>query len=667
MFIFDLFAVEDSPVIGQGHGLASSSQVWSLDAALTDHGPPFPVRPGHASLRILGTTDLHGHVMAYDYLGDRPSHKVGLARTARLIDEARQEVPVSVLFDNGDFLNGTAMSDLHARQQINAPHPVIAAMNELGYDAVALGNHEFNYGLETLSQALEDAEFPIVCSNIHPVGVRSIWPEPDGHPLVRRQVIIERRLKTGEGLSFPIKIGVVGLLPPQIIHWDRRHLLGRVTTSGIRETAEIEARALRRRGADIVIALSHSGLSNKSYEPGDENASVAVAELQGIDAVLAGHTHRVFPAEDGVLVDGAHPVTGTIRGTPVVEAGFWGSHMAVIDLELRRTQFGWIVVAGRGEARPIARRDHNGNVHALVKSMPDVEASVASAHDRTLTEMRRPVGRTQKPLHSFFTLLGMDRALKVVADAEVKQVSRLLERQSGGALPLLCATAPAKSGGRGGPDFYTLVPEGPITLRGLSDLYIFPNTMTVLGVSGAVLRKWLEHSAGAFHQIHPHLEDQPLYDAEYPSFNFDVMDGLTYEIDLSQPARYDVDGRLRAPESRRVRHLRYAGRPVRDADRFALATNNYRATGGGSFPGVEEAEVLVETLMTNRDALAAYVEAEGTLDPEPDPVFTFTDLGGVSVIFETSPAARDYLQDMPMPGEDLGNTEEGFARFRLRL
>ncbi len=605
--------------------------------------------------------------MAYDYLGDRPSHRVGLARTARLIEDARRQVPVSVLFDNGDFLNGTAMSDLHARQKPEEPHPVIAAMNELGYDAVTLGNHEFNYGLETLTQALSTARFPLVSSNIHPVGVRPIWPEVNGHPLVRRNFIVERRLKTGEGLSFTIKIGIVGLLPPQIIQWDRRHLLGRVATSGIREAAQLEARTLRRTGADIVIALSHSGISDKPYETGDENASATIAALPEIDAVLAGHTHRIFPGPDTAQVTGADPITGLIHGTPLVEAGFWGSHLAVIDLELRRTQFGWIVVAARGDARPIAERDRAGDVRALVKSVPKIEASVAPAHEHTLTEMRRPVGETRKPLHSFFSLLGTDRALKIVADAEMKQVTRLLAGQQASSLPLLCATAPAKSGGRGGPDFYTLVPAGPINLRGLSDLYIFPNTMTVLGVSGAVLKNWLEHSAGAFHQIRPRLEDQPLYNQDYPSFNFDVIDGLTYQIDLSRPARYDVDGRLIAPESRRIRHLRYKGAPVRDSDRFALATNNYRATGGGGFPGVEEADVLVETLMTNREALARYVEASDYLDPDPTPVFTFTGLGGTSVLFETSPAARDYLEDMPIAGEDLGNTEDGFARFRLRL
>ncbi|MFQ6547608.1 bifunctional 2',3'-cyclic-nucleotide 2'-phosphodiesterase/3'-nucleotidase [Aestuariibius sp. 2305UL40-4] len=634
---------------------------------MTKPHAPFPIRPSHASLRLIATTDLHGHVLAYDYLWDQPSDQVGLARAAALVAGARAEATASILVDNGDFLNGTVMSDLVARGELEGPHPVIAAMNELGYDAVNLGNHEFNYGLEALITALEQADFPILSSNVYSTSLSGLWPQRNGGPLVQRSVILDRQLVTGEGLSFPIRIGLLGLLPPQITRWDRRHLLGRVGTTGILETARAEAAALKRRGADIVIALSHSGIEDRPYRPGDENASAAVAGLPDVDAVVAGHTHRRFPGPGFETVPGIEPETGTIHGTPVVEAGFWGSHVAVIDLELRHTQFGWIKVRGRGAARPIAERSSGHALHALVQSNPKVEAAVEDTHRHTLRRMRAPVGETAVPLHSYFTMLGMDAALKVVTDAQAWLVRSLLEGQPGGDLPLLSASAPGKSGGRGGPDFYTEVRAGPISHRSLSDLYLFPNTMTVLDVSGRMLLDWLEHCAGAFRQVAPGAQDVKLRNEGFPTFNFDIVDGLRYTIDLSQPARFGPAGELLHPEATRVVEVTYQGKPVEEDDRFALATNNYRATGGGGFPGIETAPVLVETLMTNREALAGYIAQAGVLKPRPDPVFRFAPLDGATVLFDSGPSARSYLGDLTLPAEDVGETDGGFARFRLTL
>ena len=371
---------------------------------------PFSARAqaGQAHLRIMETTDIHVHVYPYDYYGDRPVDTVGLARTASLIQSVRDESTNSILLDNGDFLQGNPMGDYIAYERGMAEgdsHPIINAMNSLGFDAMTLGNHEFNYGLSFLMNSLAGSNFPVVCANV----ATEMGASPtEDTTLVPPYVMLDRMLTDGAGESHPMRIGLIGFVPPQIMTWDRRHLEGNVMARDIVETARAYIPQMREEGAELIIALSHSGIGAADHEDGMENASVPLAAVDGIDAILTGHHHRVFPSSQYADTAGVDVEAGTIMGKPAVMAGFWGSHMGLIDLMLERDGNTWRIASHMSEARPISRREEDRSITALVESVPAVLASVEADHDATLAYVRRAVGQTDAPLHSYFALVADD-------------------------------------------------------------------------------------------------------------------------------------------------------------------------------------------------------------------------------------------------------------------
>lgn len=609
------------------------------------------------------------HVFPYDYYADKPVETVGLARTASLIANLRAEATNSLLLDNGDFLQGNPMGDYIAYERgmsDDTLHPMIAAMNAVGFDAATLGNHEFNYGLDFLMTALAGARFPVVSANV----IRQPGARPtDDLPLLPPYVILDRIVTDGQGQQHPLRVGVIGFVTPQILAWDRRHLEGRIHTRDIVETARAWVPELRKRGADLVIALSHSGIGAARHVNGMENASVPLATIDGIDAILTGHSHLVFPSAHYDGVAGVDAASGTIHGKPAVMAGSWGSRLGLIDLLLQRENGAWRVLDHRVDTRPIYDRDASSGAVALVDSQQNVLDAVAQDHSRTLSYIRRPVGRTSAPLHSYFALVADDPSVQLVLEAQRWHARQMLQGSDLSDLPLLSAAAPFKAGGRGGPDYYTEVPAGPIAIRNVADLYLYPNTLRVLRITGAQLRDWLERSAGLFHQITPGQRDQPLLHPEFPSYNFDVIDGIRYEIDPSQPSKYDrATGNLVAPNARRIVSLTCQGKPVRDDALFLIATNSYRAGGGGQFPGADGSTVVADSSETTRDVIVRYMVEQGTLRPATSPNWRFAALPGTSVLFDTSPSAAKYADTLAaLVLEPAGRTETGFARFRLHL
>lgn len=618
------------------------------------------VRPrAGARLRILATSDLHAHVFPYDYYADRPAETVGLARTASLVAEARREVPESLLFDNGDFLNGSPLADAEGARP-DRPHPMVAAMNALGYDAAALGNHEFDQGLDSLARALEGAAFPVTCANL---------TGPAGAPLpgIAPWLVLPRRIRDAAGRAHPLGVGVVGVLPPQVLRWDGRHLAGRACARDMVGAVRAALPALRRAGADIVVVLAHSGIGPAAPAPAMENAATAIAGLDGVDAVVAGHSHLTFPGPgwSGAAVDGA---AGTLRGKPAVMPGFWGSHLGVIDLDLDRDGAGWRVAGGKAALRAIAGFGAGWRPAPLVPSLPAVLNAAARDHADTLRRIRRPVGRTEVPLQSFFARVADTAAVQVVARAQRDHVAQAMRGTRHEGLPVLSAAAPFRAGGRGGPGFYTDIPAGELALRHLSELYPFPNLIRALLLTGAGVAEWLERSASAFRRIEPGRPDQPLVDEGFPSYDVDSILGVTYRIDLSQPARYDAAGRLADPAARRIRDLSLDGAPLAAGTPVILATNSYRTGGGGAFPGIETAPLVLEGYEANRDLLVAHVAARGVLRAERRPSWRFAPVPGASAVFDSAPAAALRLDSVPQLAiEPAGESAGGFARFRIRL
>jgi 2',3'-cyclic-nucleotide 2'-phosphodiesterase/3'-nucleotidase len=614
--------------------------------------------PDRAHLRIMATTDLHAHVHAYDYFTDQPNGTLGLARIAPLVAAQRAAFANTLLFDNGDFLQGSALGDYVAEVMglpDGACHPVIAAMNELGYDAATLGNHEFNYGLDFLLRSLSGARFPFVCANAmlrHP-------PAPGRNAtLIAPFAILERQITDRAGIDHPIRIGVIGLMPPQVTTWDAAQLQGSVLARDIVPCAAEYIPRIRAAGADLVIALCHSGIGPAQAQPGMENAATALAALPGLDALILGHSHMVFPSPAFDGVEGTDTRQGLLCGKAAVMAGRFGSHLGVIDLVLDRAGPGWRVARARAQALPVPAADEDAALFAAVEK----------DHHATLRHIRRRVGQTAVPLNSYFAMLPGNAALHVIAEAQRQHVASLLHGTDYADLPVLSAASPFKMGGRGGAEFYTDVPAGDLAMRHIADLYLFPNRIRALCVTGADLAEWLERAAGLFNQLQPGRQDQPLLNPAMPATEFDVIDGVTWAIDLAQPARYAPDGRLANRAARRITDLRHHGRTVGPDDRFVIATNSYRASSPLTFPGASRAKVVLQSDDTNRDVLRRYLAQADTIRPDPGPGWRFAPMPGTAAWFDSAARATEHLGTLRgVVVEPAGPGPAGYSRFRLYL
>nr|WP_110031133.1 bifunctional 2',3'-cyclic-nucleotide 2'-phosphodiesterase/3'-nucleotidase [Hoeflea marina] len=633
---------------------------------------PFAARAqaNQAHLRIMETTDIHVNVMPYDYYADKPNDTMGLARTASIIGAIRAEAGNSMLIDNGDLLQGNPMGDYMAYEKGMKEgdlHPVMKAMNLLGYDAGTLGNHEFNYGLDFMFNVMQGANYPVVCANLTRGQLAS---DPKNDDLFFKPfIIIEKTIRDGTGAESPVKVGFIGFVPPPIMVWDAKNLEGKAMTRDIVEAARAWIPAMKEAGADIVIALSHSGIDAAAHTDRMENASLHLAGVDGIDAIFTGHQHLVFPGPktwDGMA--GVDPVRGTLMGKPAVMGGFWGSHMGLIDLLLEKDGKSWKIADFTTEARPIYHRNEDRKIVADVASDTRVEDSVKAEHEATLAYVRTPVGKTSAPLYSYFALVADDPSVQIVSNAQTWYIREMLRETEYRDYPILSAAAPFKAGGRGGADYYTDVAAGAIAIKNVADLYLYPNTVQAVLVTGAEVKDWLEMSAGMFNQVEPGASDAALLNADFPSYNYDVIDGVTYRIDLSQPAMFDKEGQRVSDGEGRIIDLMFDGKPIDPEQRFVVATNNYRAGGGGKFPGIAGDKVIFAAPDTNRDVIVRYIIDQGTINPSADGNWSFAPLKDTSVVFSSGPKGRQYVGDIKgVAIEPAGDGADGFALYRVKL
>lgn len=597
-------------------------------------------------LRILETTDLHMHLLAYDYYQDKPVEDFGLERTMTLIKAARAEVSNSLLFENGDLLQGNPLGDYVARVkplQAGQVHPAYKVLNALGYDAANIGNHEFNYGLPYLKRSLLGAAFPYVNANL-------VVDDGRGKPEEAKNaftpyVILERSVVDEAGLLHKLKVGVIGFAPPQVMMWDRQNLLGKLAAKDIPQTARALIPRMKTEGADIVVVIAHSGFERGETVFFAENTVARLAEVPDVNAVLFGHSHGEFPGRFFSSHPKVNLAQGTINGVPATMPGFWGSHLGVIDLVLEKDGDRWKMTQGRAALRPVFDRSTR---KPLAAPDPMVAALVRTEHEGTLAYMRTEVARTTTPIQSYFAQVADDPSVQLVSNAQLAYAKKALAGTPYAALPLLSAAAPFKTGGRGGAGYYTDIPAGPIAVRNVADLYIYPNTVKVLRLSGAQVREWLEFSAGAFNRIDPAgAPEQNLINAAFPSFNFDTLDGVSYRIDLTQPARYERGGKLVAPDAHRIVDLRLDGRPVDEKAQFAVVTNNYRAAGGGNFPGLDGSNIVLDAPDENRAALLEYLQTMKTIDPAADGNWRILPVPGVKLRFVSGAGGVAHLARYP--------------------
>lgn len=608
-------------------------------------------------VRILSTTDLHTNLVNYDYYQDKESQKIGLAKTAVLIDNAKAENSNVVLVDNGDLIQGTPLGTYKAlvdRVEKGEQHPMYAALGALGFDASTLGNHEFNYGLDYLKNVISTAGLPVVNANV--------IDATSNQPLFKQYEIITKSFKDADGKQVNLKIGITGIVPPQILNWDKANLEGKVTVRDSVKALEELVPKIRQAGADIVLVLSHSGIGDDEYHEGEENVGYQIAGIKGVDAVVTGHSHAEFPSGDDTGFYEKYPnvdgVNGTINGTPVTMAGKYGDHLGVIDLGLTYTNGKWKVTKSHAEIREI---DTKSNI-----ADPRVIAIADKAHQGTIAYVRKQVGTTTAPINSYFALVKDDPSVQIVNNAQLWYAKQELAGTPEAELPLLSAAAPFKAGTRGDATAYTDIPAGPIAIKNVADLYLYDNVTAILKVTGADLKEWLEMSAGQFNQIVPtDTKPQSLVNMEYRTYNFDVIDGLTYEFDVTQPNKYDRNGNLVNASASRVRNLKYNGQAIDPNQEFMVVTNNYRATG--NFPGVKKASINRLLNLENRQAIINYILAEKTINPSADNNWRFADtIKGLDLRFQTADSAKGLVAgSQELVYLNPSTTMEGFGDYRF--
>jgi 2',3'-cyclic-nucleotide 2'-phosphodiesterase/3'-nucleotidase len=582
--------------------------------------PSAPPDGARADVAVLETTDVHANVLSYDYFKAKADPSVGYERTATLIRRARAEFPNSFLFDSGDTIQGTVLADYQAlvapvgcKQEL----AIYQAMDAVGYDGGTAGNHEFNYGLPFLSQVtgtpmtIDGKVTPRCAGPRFPLVLANVFDAHTGRPIFKPWTMVEKTIEAytrdGSRIQVPLKVAIIGLTPPPILKWDQRNLEGKVTVSGVVEAAQRYMPQIQAQHPDLVVAILHGGLDTHPYTSQMENGGWYLAGVPGIDVLLLGHSHTEFPGPHYEGMQDVDAARGFVRGKPAVMGGFFGKDLGVIRLALARENGRWTIDRAdtHSEVRPICPKKNE-----CVPADPAIAPLVAEAHAAAVAYVDTPIGRSTLRLTSYFADEGDMSALSVVNAAQRDYVERELPKLHPelAGVPVLSAAAAFRTG-FGGPDDYTDVPPGPLTLRSAADLYFYPNTLAAVKTDGAGVKAWLERSAERFNRIDPaKAGEQALINTRVPGFNFDQIQGdLSYLIDVSKPV------------GQRIVSLSWRGKPVTPQQPFVVATNNYRASGGGNFPGLTGASIVLAAQDGVREIVAAWLKRTGTLNRDDLP------------------------------------------------
>ncbi|MFB7713478.1 5'-nucleotidase C-terminal domain-containing protein [Streptomyces sp. NPDC056105] len=538
------------------------------------------------SFTVMGTTDLHGHVFNWDYFkdaeySDPAGNAMGLSRISTLVEEIRAERGRrnTLLIDAGDTIQGTPLTYYFAKvDPITAKggpvHPMAQAMNSIGYDAVALGNHEFNYGIETLRKFESQCDFPLLGAN----AVDAKTEKPAFPPYFMK------RLRTPHGKD--VKVAVLGLTNPGIAIWDKAYVQGKLKFPGLEEQAAKWVPKLRSMGADVVIVSAHSGASGTSsygdQVPYVENAAANVARLvPGIDAILVGHAHVEIPQQ---LVTNEETGKAVVLSEPLCFA----ERLTLFDFDLVWEKGRWSVESVRASLRD----------SRTVADDPKITKLLRDEHAAVVKYVNQVVGRATVELTTVDARYKDAPIIDLINAVQADVVKKALASTEYASLPVLSQASPFSR--------TSSIPAGEVTIRDLSGLYVYDNTLVAKLMTGAQVRAYLEFSAEYFVQTAAGavVDVDKLTNANNrPDYNYDYVSGLSYDIDVAQAA------------GSRIKNLTYQGAALDDAQKFVFAVNNYRANGGGAFPHVASAQELWSESTEIRTRIAEWVTAKGTLDP----------------------------------------------------
>lgn len=648
--------------------LATGSLLWGCDSKKTSEEES---NKNQVKLRVLATTDMHSNLMNYDYYTDSELDNMGMVKISTLIKDAKKEVDPNsdvndttdntIVLDNGDDIQGTPLGDYYGK--VNPPKggeksPVYSTLEKMGYDVGTLGNHEFNYGLDYLQDIVNNSGMPFVNANVY---------KDDGETNVFTPYkIIDEKVIDSNGKEQNLKVGVIGFVPPQILNWDKINLEGKVKVADIKETAEKFVPQMKNDGADVIVALSHSGYGDGKYNEGDENEAYELTKIDGIDAVVTGHSHDKFPNEKYKSLGNVDVEKGTMNGKPTVQPLNFAKQLGVIDLTLNQNEDGkWNVVDGSTK-----------NIDAKgVANDEELVSFLKPYHEATLDYVNAPVGKITKDLNSYFSLVADSAPIQLINDAQKEYVQGLIENNNEELapykkLPILCSTAPLKAGltegGINSEDYFNLK-SGDIKIKDISNIYKFPNLVAVVKVNGSDVKEWLEMSAGQFTQVKKDSnETQDFINLDYPGFNFDIIDGVNYNIDITEAPKYDKDGNIINKDSNRIKNLTYNGQPIDENQEFLVVTNNYRAGGGGNFPGLKSGDKLVYLSQDEtRQILSDYIKAKSPLAPSKDNNWKIVG-ENVKGKFLSNSNGKDYIGDFE--GIELqGEADKGLSTYTYKF
>ena len=557
-----------------------------------------PGNPGGThdyTLTVLGTTDLHGNVYNWDYFknaeyDDSAHNDIGLAKAATLIKAMRAErgAANTLTLDAGDTIQGTPLAYYYAKIEpitSGTRHPMAVAMNEVGYDAAALGNHEFNYGLDLLKAFEKQCNHPLLSANT--VGWKT------GAPLFPPFTIKIVRVPGQK----PLRVGILGLVTPGVAIWDKANVEGKARFPGIVEQAKVYVPRLKTAGCDIVIVSCHSGAdTSSSYGdalPYPENASTLLAQqVRDIDAILVGHAHKEIPQRK---------VTNLETGKQVLlsEPYYWGNRVTVMDIPVTKTRGQWVVDDAATKATLL-----NSNT---VPEDATIARIIRDAHTKVLAYVNSVIGTSKQAMSAATSRYEDTAAMDFINYVQADAVKKALAGTADANTPVLSIAAPFNKA--------AAIPASDVTVRDVAGLYIYDNTLLGIRFTGAQVRAYLEYSARYFKQVSgagPFAADAvtnavtPSAPNGTPDYNYDIMGGLdahlTYDIDIAQPA------------GSRITNLQYAGAPVTADQAFVIAINNYRQSGGGGFPGVTTAPVVYNRQTEIRQMLIDWVTANKVID-----------------------------------------------------
>ena len=512
--------------------------------------------PERVQITILGTTDLHGNINPIDYYTNKADNR-GFAKVATLIKRVRKEQPNTLLIDSGDTIQGSPLASFHSRKNNVRTDPMMLVMSSLNYDAMAVGNHEYNFGLKVLEKARREASFPWLSGNTYEKGTQRTHYKP-------------YIVKDVAG----VKVGILGLTTPGVPYWDNPpNYAGLEFREPVAEARKWVATLRTQEKVDVVVIAMHMGLGEDlrtgEASPGQiphENAAIAIAnEVPGVDVIFMGHTHRDVPSL-------------YINGVLLTQANHWGRHLARADIYLQKSPTGWRVYAK--SARTIPSDDR-------VEPDPEV-VKLAEPYDRQTQEwLERVVAESPEELTAeearFRDTAILDLIQKVQLEAGKADVSMVASFNQ-----------------------QARIAKVPVTVRDVAELYVYENTLVVLEVTGQQLKDALEHSAKYYNTYEAGKTPRDLINEKIPAYNFDIAEGVTYDLDLSKPI------------GSRIQNLRFKGQPLSLTRKLRLATNNYRVNGGGGYTMYKNAPVVYRSGEEIRELIVDWLERNKTISTKPN-------------------------------------------------